>query len=70
VHTLLVVGSFVSSMALAGCFHNGTTANPWKSIEEPRYEKWEKATHRTHMQFQVRGEDEQKEYWQWRTTNS
>ena len=68
VHMLLVVGSFVSSTALAGCFHGGPP-NPWIHVEEPRYEKWERATHRSHVQFQARGEDEQKEYWQWRTTN-
>ena len=69
VHMLLVVGSFASSMALAGCVHQ-VTSNPWKNIEEPRYEKWEHTTHRNHEIFEARTVDEQKEYWQWRSTNS
>ena len=69
VDMLLVVGSFVSTMTLAGCFHHGPP-NPWLSVEEPRYERWEHATHRSHTQFQMRGEDEQREYWSWRSNNS
>lgn len=68
--TLLVVAALASPLALTRCaMHHGPNS-PWMSVEEPHYEKWERATHRTHMQYDVRAEDEQKEYWEWRTTHS
>jgi len=34
--------------------------------EEPHYEQWERETHRQHVDFSKRTEDEQRDYWQWR----
>jgi hypothetical protein len=65
VQILLVAGALASPMMVSACFFN-RPASPWLRVEEPRYEQWERATHRTHEAYQLRGEDEQKEYWQWR----
>jgi hypothetical protein len=69
VQILLVAGALAAPFVVSGClFHH--PSGPWMSVEEPRYEQWERATHRTHQAYQLRGEDEQKEYWQWRQSNS
>lgn len=68
VQILLVAGALASPLVVSGCFHHAN--GPWMSVEEPRYEQWERATHRTHQAYPLRGDDEQKEYWQWRQSHS
>jgi hypothetical protein len=67
-HVLLLVGALASSTVLAGCFHH-QPYSPWMSVEEPSYERWERTTHRNHVVYNVRTDDEQQAYWQWRGTN-
>jgi hypothetical protein len=70
VHAGLLAGAIASSMLLAGCFFHHGPYSPWISVEEPRYEQWERSTHRDHKQFDTRADDEQREYWQWRSSHS
>jgi len=70
VHVLMMVGSLASAVTLAGCFLHHNSSSPWQSVEESHYVKWEKNTHRTHKQYDLRSDDEQKEYWVWRETHS
>jgi hypothetical protein len=67
-HILLLVGALASSALVAGCFHHHPY-NAWMSVEEPSYERWERATHRDHKLYNVRADDEQQAYWQWRGVN-
>ena len=69
VHAALLTGALAASALLAGCFMHHGPYNAWASIEEPRYEVWEKSTHRDHRQFDQRADTEQREYWQWRAGN-
>jgi hypothetical protein len=68
VQILLVAGALASPPVVSGCFFNHHSS-PWMQVEESHYEQWERATHRSHRDYQARGDDEQKEYWQWRQTN-
>jgi hypothetical protein len=70
VQVLLLAGVLASPALLGGCFFHHHPYSPWGSVEEPRYEQWERSTHRDHKQFDQRGDDEQREYWQWRSSHS
>lgn len=68
VQILLVAGVFASPLIVSACAAHHA-ASPWMQVEESHYEKWERTTHRSHREYSARGEDEQKEYWQWRQVN-
>jgi len=69
VHLVLLAGALAGPLALGGCMHH-SSSSPWMSVEESSYEHWERDTHRSHKGYDVRADDEQREYWQWRTSHS
>jgi len=70
VPALLLIGALASSTIVTGCFFHHGPYSPWTSMEEPRYEQWERETHRDHKGYDQRGDDEQHEYGQWRQSHS
>ncbi|HWZ60728.1 MAG TPA: hypothetical protein VNW46_17220 [Gemmatimonadaceae bacterium] len=66
-----MVGVLATSGIAAGCMHHhdeggGYVAVTWTDREEPYYERWEHDTHRDHVDWGHRRDDERQQYWAWR----
>ena len=67
--------AFLSPVILAGCSGRVeyraydpyySDYHPWNHDEVVYYQNWETSTHRSHVDFQKRTPDDQKEYFTWR----
>jgi hypothetical protein len=73
VRILLMAAVLASSGLMAGCAGGVRIYDPyhhdyhrWNHTEGTRYQRWEVETHRDHVEFSVRKNDEQQQYWEWR----
>jgi hypothetical protein len=71
---MLVVGviSALSVASISACAPRSyydpvySDTHRWDSREEAAYQRWEAERHFQHVEFTVRREDEQREFWRWR----
>ena len=75
VSSTMLAAALLSPVVFGGCAVRASyrTYDPvhedyhvWDSGEGVYYQRWEVETHREHREFRKRGNDEQKEYWNWR----
>jgi hypothetical protein len=72
--TLLFAGALVfSSVGFSACSGHARVYDveyrdyhPWDHNEIVYYQRWEVETHRSHVEYDRRNEQEQREYWRWR----
>ncbi|MFZ0213093.1 MAG: hypothetical protein WBE20_12870 [Candidatus Acidiferrales bacterium] len=73
--SLLLVGGFAAFVAMGGCAAHGyyrvydpeyRDYHVWNHDEVVYYQQWEHDTHRRHVDFKRRNQDEQNQYWNWR----
>jgi hypothetical protein len=71
--TALMAGALFLPALVAGCSAHAGYYDPyyhdhytWDSHERVYYNQWEGETHRQHVDFKKRNNDEQKEYYTWR----
>lgn len=58
----LMIPLVVTGCGVRGGVYVGTYGPP----EAPYYTRWERETHRRHMEYEQRKRAEQHEYWEWR----
>jgi hypothetical protein len=69
---LLFAAALAAPVLSAGCAAHVRIYDPYYSdyhvwaAEEPYYAQWEQETHRRHVDFNHRSEEEKKTYWDWR----
>jgi hypothetical protein len=71
--SLAVAGAFLGMLVISGCSAHVRYYDPyyhdyhyWNQDEVVYYQQWERETHRQHVEFKDRSQDEQTEYWKWR----
>jgi hypothetical protein len=71
--SIFVSAAFLGMLFLAGCAARVRVYDPeyhdyhyWNHTEVGYYQQWEHDTHRQHVDFSKRSQDEQNQYWQWR----
>jgi hypothetical protein len=68
----IFAAALASPVAMAGCASRGPYDSygqeyyGWNAGEDRYYRRWERETHRDHMNFNRRSPDEQRAYWGWR----
>lgn len=63
---LLVAAALTLPLLAIGCTENQTT---YTTAEQPHYLQWEHDTHRDHVDWEKRSNDEHKQYWDWRKSH-
>lgn len=75
IRSLLLAAALISPVVIGGCAAHASYRmydpyhedyHPWDNHETNFYVQWEGETHREHRDFDKRGKDDQKEYWNWR----
>ncbi len=71
--SICVSAAFLGLLMTAGCAARVRYYDPeyhdyhtWNHGEVVYYQQWETQTHRQHVDFKHRNQDEQSEYWKWR----
>jgi hypothetical protein len=71
--SLLLAATLVSPVIFSGCaahvqYYDADhhDYHHWDNNEVVYYQRWEVETHRNHVDFAKRNDDEKKEYWNWR----
>lgn len=69
--TLILSAALVSPVLISGCAarvydYQDHDYHRWNGQERGYYERWESDTHRRHVDYDRRKDEEQKEYWRWR----
>jgi hypothetical protein len=72
--TLALAAALVSPLVISGCAarvydYQYRDYHRWDARERGYYEQWEVETHRRHLDYDRRHENEQREYWQWRNNH-
>ena len=70
----LIVGAILAASAstMSGCMRRNyydpvyADNHRWDSREEAAYRRWEAERQLQHVEFQVRRDEEQREFWRWR----
>ncbi len=70
---LVLAAALVSPVVISGCAEHVRVYDAeyrdyhdWNHHEIVYYQRWEGETHRTHLDFDRRSEEEKREYWKWR----
>ena len=70
--SLLLATVLALPIVCSGCAARANVYDPYYhdhhawAAEQPYYSQWELETHRDHMDFGKRSEDDRKAYWDWR----
>jgi hypothetical protein len=72
--TLVLTAALVSPVLISGCaarvydyqYHD---YHRWNGQERGYYIEWERESHRRHIDYARRSQEEQREYWQWRNSH-
>ncbi len=73
---LLLAAAIALPVFMTGCEVHARVYDPYYhdyhgwAAEEPYYSQWEHDTHRDHQDFNKRGANEQKQYWDWRHSHN
>jgi hypothetical protein len=71
--SVALAGAFLCMLVTTGCAARVRYYDPvyhdyhyWNQDEAGYYHQWETETHRQHVDFKNRSQDEKNEYWKWR----
>lgn len=72
--TLLLSAVLISPVLMSGCAarvydYDGHDYHHWDHQEVVYYQQWEVDTHRRHVDYDRRNQNEQREYWHWRDSH-
>jgi hypothetical protein len=63
---LLLTAALTVPLLATACQQNRYS---WTPAEQPHYVQWEHETHRDHVDWNRRSDDEHKQYWDWRKSH-